>query len=180
MKKALLLLPGALFPYGLLFSLYCVFTGFLMETVFSGNIFVLLFYLLVFFIVALIGNVIFLILSAVRKWDSSPVSFMNMLIKLIQIPAYIAIFVLGLLFLLTIFTFGFSIFFVIFDCLTIFLTGLTGVAAVSRCYSEGKIPKTASIILGIFQFVFCIDVVCAIIVCVKSKSNPIQRRHLTL
>lgn len=67
MKKALLLLPGALFPYGLLFSLYCVFTGFLMETVFSGNIFVLLFYLLVFFIVALIGNVIFLILKCCEK-----------------------------------------------------------------------------------------------------------------
>ena len=38
-------------------------------------------------------------------------SLFNMLIKLVQIPAYLAIFVLGVLFFLTIFTYAFFCFF---------------------------------------------------------------------
>ena len=37
MKKYLLALPIFLFPYSLLFGLYCLYTGFLMESVFQNN-----------------------------------------------------------------------------------------------------------------------------------------------
>ena len=75
---------------------------------------------------------------------------------------------------MTIFTYAFSIFFVIFDCLTIFLTGLIGVSAVARCYADCKISKPFAIVNGFLQFVFCIDVISAIIVFIKSKAKLIK------
>ena len=48
MKKYILLLPGAVFPYTLLFALYCVFTGFLTDSLFNNNVLILLFYLFCF------------------------------------------------------------------------------------------------------------------------------------
>lgn len=180
MKKIIFVLPGAIFPYTLLFALYCIFTGFLMESVFENNAFTLLFYLLVFFAVSLLGNLVFLILSIVRRWDAKKISFINMMVKLIQIPAYVLIFILGLIFMLTVFTYAFSIFFVLFDCLAIFLSGLTGVACVVRCYAEGKASKPFSIINGILQFFFCIDVVSAVVVFIKSKVSRAPKIDQTL
>ena len=46
-----------------------------------------------------------------KGWGARQTAFFNMLIKLVQIPAYLAIFVLGVLFFLTIFTYAFSVFF---------------------------------------------------------------------
>lgn len=170
-KKLILLLPGAIFPYSLVFALYCISTGFLMESVFCGDAFVLLFGILGLFVVAMICNVIFLAFSILRKWDANKISFANMLIKLIQIPAYVLIFISGIAFSLTLFTVAFSIFFVIFDCLAIGLTGLIGVSSVARCYAEGKTSKCFSIVNGFLQFVFCIDIVSAVMVFMKSKSE---------
>ena len=92
MRKFILLLPSTIFPYSLLFALYCLFTGFLIESLFYNNIFVLLSYLLVLFIVAMTCNILFLVFSISKKWDSNKISLANMLIKLIQIPAYVLIF----------------------------------------------------------------------------------------
>lgn len=172
MGKYIFLLPSALFPYSLLFSIYCIFSGFLMKSIFDNNAFVLLFYLFAFFVIALIGDVIFLVLSIKQKWDSNRVSFINMIIKLLHIPAYILFFVLGILSFITIFTFGFSIVFFIFDCLAIFLTGLIGIASIVRCYADGKISKSFLIINSLFQFIFCFDIISSIIIFIKSKSNP--------
>lgn len=174
MKKLILLLPCAIFPYSLLFALYCIFTGFLMESLFDNNAFVLVIYLFVLFIIAIICNMIFLTLSLLKKWDSNIISFANMIIKLIQIPAYILIFILGIIFTLTLFTLPFSVFFIIFDYSAIFLTGLIGVAAIVRCHTDGKTSETFSVISAFLQFIFCIDVISAIIVFIKSKSKSVK------
>ena len=39
---------------------------------------------------------------------------------------------------IAIFTYAFSVFFVLFDCITIFLTGLVGLTANLRIYKERK------------------------------------------
>ncbi len=169
MKKYILLLPGAVFPYTLLFALYCVFTGFLTDSLFNNNVLILLFYLFLFFMVSLACNIIFFVLGICKNWNSRKISMANMIIKCVQIPAYILIFVLGIVFLFTIFTFGFSIFFVLFDCCAIFLTGLTGLCAVIRGYVDGKISKSFFIVNGLLQFIFCADVISAIIVFKKNK-----------
>lgn len=174
MKKYILLLPSAIVPYSLLFALYCIFSGFLMESLFRSSIFVVLLYISVLFVIALLCNIIFFALSISRKWPSEQIALANMMIKLIQIPAYVLIFILGVIFSISIFTYAFSFFFVIFDFLTIFLTGLIGVSAVVRCYRDGKVSEEFSVVNGILQFVFCVDVISAGTVFIKSKSKPIK------
>jgi len=137
MKKYCLLIPSLLFPYSLLFALYCIYSGFLMNTLFKNSPLLLLFFLFVLFAVSLSCNVTFLILSVSRKWNPQSISFANFLVRLLQIPAYIVIFVLGVLLFISIFTYVVSIFFIFFDCLSIFLTGLVGTASVIRCYGTG-------------------------------------------
>lgn len=52
------------------------------------------------------------------------------------------------------------------------LTGLIGVAAVVRCRSGHALSKKSSVVNGILQFVFCADVVSAVVVFVQAS-----RRH---
>ena len=108
------------------------------------------------------------------KGVGSKTAFFNMLIKLVQIPAYLAIFVLGVLFFLTIFTYAFSVFFVLFDCITIFLTGLVGLTANLRLYKERKCSGSFAALNSVCQFVFCIDVISAVIVYICSRKEPVQ------
>ena len=96
---------------------------------------------------------------------------MNMVIKLVHIPAYVLIFVLGLAFMVTIFTFAITIILVIFDMMTIFMTGLIGLSGVIRACCEKKISIKSAIIHGILQFVFCLDVFSAVIAYRKVKKS---------
>lgn len=101
-----------------------------------------------------------------------------MLIKLVQIPAYLAIFVLGVLFFLTIFTYAFSVFFVLFDCITIFLTGFVGLTANLRAYKERKCSGSFAALNSVCQFVFCIDVISAVVVYICSRKEPVQLSYI--
>ena len=56
-----------------------------------------------------------------------------------------------------------NVVFFLFDVLTIALSGLLGVAAVSRAQEEGIFTKYHAERLGIFQFIFCVDVVASMI-----------------
>lgn len=85
-----------------------------------------------------------------------------MIVKLVQIPAYAGILLLGLGFSLTVY-FAVNVVFFLFDVLTIALSGLLGVAAVSRAQEEGIFTKYYAERLGIFQFIFCVDVVASMI-----------------
>ena len=92
-----------------------------------------------------------------------------MIIKLSQIPAYIAIFVLGAIFLITIFTFAFTFFFIVYDAISIFLSGIIGVAASLRAKDEKLVSGQSFILYGIAQFIYCADVFVAIFLFVKTK-----------
>ena len=153
MKRFLLLIPVMIQPYILLFALYSIFINqYIVERFFGGNGLWLLFVIFVTIVI----------------------SFICTLIKLVQIPAYLAIFVLGVLFFLTIFTYAFSVFFVLFDCITIFLTGLVGLTANLRLYKERKCSGSFAALNSVCQFVFCIDVISAVIVYICSRKEPVQ------
>ena len=83
-------------------------------------------------------------------------------------------FVLGVLFFLTIFTYAFSVFFVLFDCITIFLTGLVGLTANLRVYKERKCSGSFAALNSVCQFIFCIDVISAVVVYICSRKEPVQ------
>lgn len=88
-----------------------------------------------------------------KGWGARQTAFFNMLIKLVQIPAYLAIFVLGVLFSLQ-FSLMLFCFFVLFDCITIFLTGLVGLTANLRLYKERKCSGSFAALNSVCQFVF--------------------------
>lgn len=68
----------------------------------------------------------------------------------------------------------FFCFFVLFDCITIFLTGLVGLTANLRVYKERKCSGSFAALNSVCQFVFCIDVISAVIVYICSRKEPVQ------
>lgn len=165
MKKWILLLPSAVFPYSFFAGLYSFVKG-------IGNLGESFSFLPWLFAVALACDIVFFALSVWRNWDFRQAALCNMVVKLIQIPAYIAIFILGILCFSTLFTIGVAVVLLLFDCASILLTGLIGVAAVVRCCSGHALSKKSSVVNGILQFVFCADVVSAVVVFVQAS-----RRH---
>lgn len=175
MKKYVPSILTALFPYSVLFALYCMFSGFLMHSGFQNNGFLLLLAVILFWVVSLGGAVATCVMSLTQKWDSYELARANMILKLIPVPAYILIFLIGCAFLITIFTFAISIILMLLDGMAIALSGLVGVAAVKRNHSDGILSTGEMVAHGILQFVFCADVVSAIVVFCKAKRAKKQR-----
>lgn len=164
--KKILLIPTILFPYLILFCMFCIFTGFLMEELFQGFAPVMLIYLAAWFITSLICNAVYIAVSVAKKCDRTELLKINMIVKIAQIPAYMAIFVLGVLCMMTIFTIGFTLFFIIFDLVSVFLSGTIGFGAVMTAKGE-KPPQF--ILLSLSQFVLCIDMPLSIVMFLLSK-----------
>lgn len=70
-----------------------------MELVFQNLFLVMIFYILVYCIFVLLCDLIFIVLSFVKKWDHLELCKINMIVKLIRVPGYIAIFIFGIIFL---------------------------------------------------------------------------------
>ena len=164
MRRYILLLPAILFPYLVVLALVCVFKGYFMKTVFHNNAFDLIFVLLVLYFAALICTGVVFVASLVKKWNAQELLRINMAIKLIHIPAYLLIFIVGLACMLTIFTFPISFVLLLLDGMTITLSGLIGLAGMIRCVGENKLSKKAAATHGILQFIFCADIFSSIIV----------------
>lgn len=170
MRRYLKLILVILFPYSIILVLVCIFSG-IIETVLKNFDFLVLLALPVLYIAALVSSVAFLITSLVKKRNAQELLHINMAIKLIHIPSYLIIFSLGLVSMMTIFTLGFTIVFIIWDCMTIVLSGLIGLGGVIRSLRENKLSKKAVVIHGILQFVFCADVISSIIIYKTVKRN---------
>lgn len=168
-KKFIPALSIVLFPYAIVFVLYCIFSGFLMESFFQSNAFFACLILMIIWVVDLICAVSICVVSLVRKWDFVELSCINMLIKIISIPAYLVIFAIGTVCIITIFTFAISVILVIFDVMAIILSGLIGISAVKRGYDSKVISENEMILYGFLQFIFCVDLIISIIVFCKSK-----------
>lgn len=94
-----------------------------------------------------------------------------MITKLIQVPAYTTILVLGVLLAITAFTIPFSIGLFLFDSLTLFLTGLLTAAAAINAVRQGFVTAMDCVLIMVLQFIFCIDVVASIILYLKLRKR---------
>ena len=143
----------ALFPYASIGVIYVLIKGYF-PAAFPWEIFSALLYMAELWLIALIA-VLFLLR---RKERYTPLALARavMIVKLVQIPAY------AWILLLTVY-FAVNVVFFLFDVLTIALSGLLGVAAVSRAQEKGIFTKYHAERLGIFQFIFCVDVVASMI-----------------
>ena len=168
-KKTWLLLPTALFPYVILFVLATVFYSsrismfeYIMETVFNSNALNLLLVLLIYCLIATILSIACFGICIHKNTDALALAKTAMIIKIIQIPAYILIFILGILFLITLFTIPFTIALFIFDGFTLVLTSLITISSIINAVKQGVFQTKEVILIAILQYIFCADVISSI------------------
>ena len=94
----------------------------------------------------------------------------NKLIKLVHIPFYILMFLLGCLGLvMSIWGIGLIIGAVVIDLFTIFFSGTVGMCAAIKSYKEAKLTKSEAFSYAVCSYIYCIDVFAAVIYCSKIK-----------
>lgn len=175
MKAYRKLITIIIFPYFIIFTLLYLFIGTSLIQTYGDEIFiVLLCLLIVLYISAFISATLVFISSIKNKTMAVEILRLNMIIKLAHILAYILIFLIGLMCMITIFTYGITIILVILDFLTILLSGIIGVAGVIRSVKERKLELSKAIIHGVLQFIYCADVISAIILYSKIKKANIK------
>lgn len=152
------LLPVLLFTYG-----KSSITAFVWEHLFFNNIFVPLGFILLFGIGMYIVNIFVIIKASRGQWNVQELARTNMLVKIIQIPAYAIIFVMGLLCCVMIFTIGISFALMVLDMFSIGLTGMFACAAFYRLRKEQLITPKMQALYSLASFLFCADVIIAVI-----------------
>lgn len=164
-----------LFPYSIVLLIISLFHTTLMKYLFHNNIYIGVFYIGILWIIALISAIFISIKNIINNNNALETAKINMIIKILQIPAYLFIFIIGLACMFTIFTFGISFLLITLDCTSIFLTGIIGVSAVKCNYTEKILSSKELFLHNILQFVFCADVISAVILYQKSKSANILK-----
>lgn len=164
-KSIWLVIPAVLLPYVSLFMLATVlFSGrspfFLsvMRSCFQGKLLYLVTALLLYCLLAALLSIIAFTQSLSQAWDAPTLAKSALVIKLVQIPAYILVFILGAFLALSIFTLPFTIGLFLLDSLTLLLSGLNTAAAGINAVKAGILqPKEATWII-LLQLVFCVDI----------------------
>ena len=159
----------AILPVMLIASDKSKFITWIWKYLFHNSVFVPLI-LLLFGAVMYILNIIFMIQARNGCFHATDLARANMIVKLIQIPAYIFIFMIGILCMVMIFTIGIYFVLLLLDALSIGLTGLFAIAAFQNLNREGMITRKAQFIYSIASFLFCVDVIIAVIGYRKSLS----------
>ena len=107
---------------------------------------------------------LFLVLSIALLWqrcrgeERRPLGRITLIIKLAQIPAFIAIFIIGFL---TLAFPALPLLLMLMDWLAVALTGLLCAGTVWQLHKARRLGGKAAIVLGILSFVFCADVIAA-------------------
>lgn len=165
-KRFWLTLPIILFPYA--------FAGFFVAMWFCAgsegpmmffyeNMLLFLAVIGVLMIMAIVCAVICLVLGLTGKWDSLSLAKTAMIIKLIHIPAYIVIFIWGFIFFITIWLMIFTVVLAIVDYIILLTSTSLSLASAINSAREGKCSIKSNIWFIILQFIFCADVVTAVI-----------------
>ena len=166
--KKLLLIPAMLFPYSFVFGL--VFS----EGYANGDSadFVLSIFIALVLILPLACNIAFIVLS--RKDDPYKLISSSLIIKLVHIPSYVIIFVMGLISSLMIFvTLPLILMFVLFDYIVLSTSSFVSFFALAK---NIKNNKALSILALICQFFFCADVISLLVLWIISRN---QRKMLS-
>ncbi len=175
-KSYLFMIPPLLLPYLALFVLSTIFFstrvsffGYIVESIFDSNGLLLI----AVFTLCCVGTALLSLLcfaiSIYKRWDALSLAKAVMTVKLLQIPAYLLIFALGVLFALGILTIPFSIGLFLFDCLSLFSTSITAISAAVNSVKQGIFKYDDVLLIIILQFFFCADVVSSVILYVKLK-----------
>ena len=178
-RNPLVIVFSLLLPYFSLLTLSMVFfsndspfLGQLLEAVFGGNPLLLLAAFFVYAILtAVLGTVCFV--GGLKK-EGNPLALAKtaVILKLLQIPAYVLIFAFGVLLVLAIFTYPIAFLLFVLDYVSLVLSGFWVLAAGIYAVRQGVFQSKDEISrLMILQFVFCADVVASIVFYKKLKKR---------
>lgn len=175
-KLFLISIPIVLVPYLALFALATVFFStdlpffnYIMESVFDSNALYLIAALFLYCILTGMLSIVCFFVSIYKKWDAISLAKTAMIMKLVQVPAYVLIFALGAVFVITIFTIPFSIGLFVIDCLSVFMKGLFVVSSVIATIKSNTFTLKEVIWVILLQFIFCADVISSIVFYIKLK-----------
>lgn len=173
LKTVWLMFPITILPCMLLFTIASVifsvdvpFFSRLDATV--GIEVMLLSFVVSIFLSVGMGFICFLI-CIVKKYDSLSVAKTVMIIKLIQLPMHIVMFLLGVLFFITIFTIAFAFVIAFVGACVLFVTGLMVLAAVVNASQSGEMSIDKSEWILACQCVFGFDVIAVIVFYIRLK-----------
>lgn len=162
------------FPYTIIYWLYAAYTNSLPE---NWTIVQIVGCIIGAWLLCVVGSLSLTFLNSMPGADAYAVAKQNMFIKLIQIQAYIFLFVTAGLCSMIIFTWGITVVIVLTDAMSIALTGIAGVSAVAKCGNDGVIRPGTAAWFGISQFIYVVDVICAIILFICARK---QRKIVTM
>ncbi|MGN0691768.1 MAG: hypothetical protein ACI4K7_05430 [Oscillospiraceae bacterium] len=180
MKKNLLLLPVGLFPYGgLIFGLIYSSASVILPEAASEICSVILSVLMAcFYISCPVCAVIWAVFAAKGRVSPYEAAKSVLIVKAVHIPAYVFNFAaafLGVFVGALASVWGIGIAAVSIglafaaDVCTIALTGICSAGELINIYKGGVIPKKYAVISGILSFIFCADVVTAVVLFVKCR-----------
>ena len=177
-KQIWYILPTILLPYLALCVLAVIFfsteypvLSFIMETVFCGKVIYLFASLLAWCILAAVLSILGVAVGVRQGWSALSLAKTAMIVKLIQVPAYILTFILGAVLAITLFTIPFAIGLFLLDGLTLILTGLLVAAAAVNAVRQGINKRNEVLPLLMLQLFFCLDVAAAIIFFVRLRNR---------
>ena len=160
--KKLLLIPVIIFPY--LLTLGVLLGNLFPEDVapIVSGVFIILFVL-----ATPICNIVFMILS--RKDDPYDLIRAAFLVKLVHIPAYIIVFIFGVIAAIMFFrTLPLILMLILFDCIVLFFSSSISVFALAKNINNNKI---LSVVALICQFFFCADIISLFVLRLVSKKQ---------
>lgn len=110
------------------------------------------------------------LIAAVRNAVRGLTAKQNLTIKCVQIPAYVLNFAIAMIgVMMSVFGLPMIAWAIAIDFLSIVLTGVSAIGCGRILYKEGKIDRTSAIWTTIGSFVYCADVVIAIVWYCKGK-----------
>ncbi len=156
-----------------------VFFEYMMHDVFHDS---LIFILIPVFFSVIQGvlSIVFVILSAAGKVKLDGIPRTNMIMRMLQLPAYVMMFVYGLLCLITIFTFGISIGIIVLEFLGLITSGLYAISTFIYMKREGKITAKGQVLLSIFSFFYLSDYIASIVAFVKNSESESKRKPILI
>lgn len=93
----------------------------------------------------------------------------QMIMRLVQIPAYVLVFFMGVMGMFLIFTIGISLALFLFDIISITVTGIASVAVYSILADLKMISKKQQLLYSIGGFIYVLDVIAAFLCYKKVK-----------
>lgn len=143
----------------------------LTEIIFQGSIFTVAIPLALLIAVTFWLTYLCVYKSLKNKWDAYTFVRTMTVIKLIHIPAYIAIFIIGTICMITVFTRAFTLLLAVFDFVLILMSGSMTFAAMLRTKDEYPSVFRKCIWALPLQFVYCADVIAVVIFYLRLKAE---------